>query len=420
LNARLSFLLAAVEALVVAAIGVGITLAPMTLIWLIENDPSIDWFVAFRTSADIWLMSHGTRLVVPAGSIVGIETPQFILSIIPLGFSIIIGAMAFRLGRRMASGPKLRPAWVGASLAYGVAAFGISTAAYTEAIYPVAWQGTFFPPAVFIFFMLLGSLTSPTSEAIDVLQFQRWFHAKVGNLNWAIRAIAAPALRGGTAIVAMLMAASAVIFALLLAANWINLIRLYEGLQVSAFGGLLLTVGELVLLPNLIFYGASWLTGAGFAIGAGSSISPLGTAAGPIPSIPVLAALPVGELSFGMIAILVPLLATFFAMLAIKKHSDEIRFEFASPLSAAVSLGLAVAAVAAIEMGVLAQLASGAVGPGRLEQVGVMPWLIILVTFVEVAAVAIPVAFYSARPQRADHPLLDKAYRPSKAARKVN
>ena len=37
----------------VAAIGVGVLLAPMTVIWLVENDPTIDWFVAMRTSADI-------------------------------------------------------------------------------------------------------------------------------------------------------------------------------------------------------------------------------------------------------------------------------------------------------------------------------------------------------------------------------
>lgn len=417
MNRRLAFLLAAVESLVIVAIGVGILLAPMMLIWLLENDPSIDWTSPYKTSVDIWLMAHGTRLIVPAGEIVGITTPQFIMSLMPLGLSIFIGYLAFRFGRRIATAERIMASWMGAIALYAAASFGLSTSVFDKAIYPVAWQGTFFPPVFFAFFMILGSLTAKDATAIEVAIFKKWLQIKFENLHWGIRSLARPALRGGTSVVAILFVVSAALLALMLAINWINIIRLYEGLHVSVIGGFFVTIGELVLLPNLIAFGASWLTGAGFAIGLGSHISPLGTATGPIPSIPVLAVLPVGELNFGMIAIVVPLVAAFIATVAIRKHADEIRFEFANPLNAAVSLGLSIASVAAIEMGIIALATSGSVGPGRLAFVGITPWLVMLVTFAEVATVSILVSFYSAKPQAADHPLLQKPVRPKRPGR---
>ena len=265
------------------------------------------------------------------------------------------------------AGAPIAASWFGALSLYAAASFGLSTSVFDAAIYPVAWQATFFPPVFFGFFMIIGSLTAKDSTALEIAVLKKWFEIKFNNLHWALRALAQPALRGGTAVVAMLFATSAGLLAIMLAVNWINIIRLYEGLHVSVIGGFFVTIGQLILLPNLIAFGASWLTGAGFAIGLGSHISPLGTATGPIPSIPVLAALPVGQLGFGMIAVVVPLVAAFIATVAIRKHADEIRFEFANPLNAAFSLGLSIASVAAIEMGIVA-LATGTDTGGSIRQ----------------------------------------------------
>jgi hypothetical protein len=99
-----------------------------------------------------------------------------------------------------------------------------------------------------------------------------------------------------------------------------------------------------------------------------------------------------------MISIVVVLLAAFIATLAIRKSADEIRFEFATAWTAAISLGLSIALVTSLQMALLATIASGSAGPGRLVQVGVSPWLLALVVFVEVGVVATLAAFYSARP----------------------
>jgi hypothetical protein len=99
-----------------------------------------------------------------------------------------------------------------------------------------------------------------------------------------------------------------------------------------------------------------------------------------------------------MIAIVVVLLAAFIATLMIRRSADEIRFEFATAWSAAISLGLSIALVTSLQLGFLALLASGGAGPGRLSEVGVNPLMLMLVSFVEVFVVATLAAFYSARP----------------------
>jgi Family of unknown function (DUF6350) len=415
LNRRLTFLIAAFEALVIAGIGVGITLAPLTVIWLFENDPSIDWFVAFRAASDIWLMAHGTRLVVAEGVIMSVEVPSFVISVVPLGLTFLIGFLALRLGRRLTAANELWPGWLSATAVYGAISLFLSTAAHNPAIYPVNWQGTFLPPTFFAIVLVVGSLTgkrqlfgeaSNLPEAAERIWFKNWVADRVDNLHWGIRALAMPALRAGTGIVAMLLAISAVMIALLLAVNWITVTRFYEGLQVSVLGGIMVTAGQLAVLPNLVIFGAAWLTGVGFQIGAGSIISPIATNIGPMPIFPIVGAIPAGQLSFGLIAVAVPLLGAFAATLLIKRHADEVRFEFASAWNAAISLGLAIGFVAAVEMGILAAAASGGFGPGRLQTVGINPLMLMAVVFVETASVSILAAFFSARPDKPDHPLL--------------
>lgn len=415
MNRRLSFLIAAFETLIVAAISLGALLLPLTIIWIFENDPTIDWLVAFRASADIWMMAHGTRLIVDSTILLGTEIPKFVLSVIPLGLSAFVAWISFRLGRRLTTAAELWPAWLAAAIVYGAISFGLATAAYDEAVYPVTWQGTFFPPTFFLFFIITGSLfgkrmaygeASGLAESLERVAIRDWWQRRYENMPWAIRAVSIPALRAGTAVVAILIFVSSIFISILTAVNWIQVIRLFEGLQVSFLGGLMITLGQIAVLPNLVIYGASWFTGVGFQIGAGSLISPLGTIVGPLPALPITAALPIGHSDYGLVAVLVPLLGAFAATLMIRRHAEEIRFEFASVWSAAITLGFAIATVASVEMVLLSVIASGGIGPARLQTVGVSPLIAGAVLFVEVAVVSILAAFFSARPNKPDHPMV--------------
>jgi hypothetical protein len=271
----------------------------------------------------------------------------------------------------------------------------------------VTWQGVVFPTLLFFLFQFLGSVFGRPDELFDgdVLdqaperdRIRRALNDFRLQMHWSIRSLIVPALRAGTSITVMLLMVSAFVIAILIGFSWIDITRLYESVQVSILGAVVLTAGQLALLPNLIIFGAAWFTGVGFSIGTGSLISPLGSQVGPLPAVPLLGALPVGRLDFGMIAIAVVLIAAFIATLSIRRSADEIRFEFATAWSAAISLGLSIALVTSFQLGLLALLASGGAGPGRLSQIGINPWLLMLISFVEVFVVATLAAFFSARP----------------------
>ena len=413
MNKPQTFFIAAFDAAIRVALGLGVLLAPLTIVWIFENDPSIDWFVAFRAASDFWLLSHGTRLVIPAGEILGVAVPTFVVSLIPLGMTIWFARLYYTAGKRFLASSALWPGWLGGTLVFGAASLGISTLAFDPAIYPVTWQGVVFPTALFFVFQFLGSVFGRPDELFDgdvldqaperdaIRQSLNDFRLK---LHWSIRSLIAPALRAGTAITVILLMVSAFAIAILIGFSWIDITRLYESVQVSVLGATVLTAGQLAILPNIIIFGAAWFTGVGFAIGTGSLISPLGSQVGPLPAVPIFGALPVGRLDFGMIAIVVVLLAAFVATLSIRRSADEIRFEFATAWSAAISLGAAIALVTSLQLAVLAVIASGGAGPGRLSEIGINPYLLMLVSFVEVFVVSTLAAFFSARPTDSSAP----------------
>ena len=175
----------------------------------------------------------------------------------------------------------------------------------------------------------------------------------------------AAGLRGGAGAAAAALAAGGVAVAVLLAVHLPSVVGLYESSSAGIAGGLALTVLQIALLPTVVVWAAAWFTGAGFALGAGSSVGPLGTAVGPLPSLPLLGALPQHVGGFGLAGVLVPVLAGFGVGIALRLRGD------AGP-GAARLLGTALATgvTAGALLGLLSLAASGAIGPGRLAEVG--------------------------------------------------
>ncbi len=113
----------------------------------------------------------------------------------------------------------------------------------------------------------------------------------------------------------------------------------------------------------------SWLVGPGFAIGTGSTVSPIGTALGPLPGVPLFGVIPAHGYTFGLAGVIVPLLAGFLAA-ALLRGTRRAQIDGALAL---VLTALGIGVVAGIELGLLAWWSSGALGPGRLHDVGPNP-----------------------------------------------
>ncbi|MDQ1555794.1 MAG: hypothetical protein QOI02_796, partial [Actinomycetota bacterium] len=201
------------------------------------------------------------------------------------------------------------------------------------------------------------------------------------------RATLSVVLRGGAATAAIVTAIAAILVAVLFIGNYARIITLYEGLHGEGLGGFAITLGQLAFLPNLVVWAASWLVGPGFSIGAGSSVTPIATALGPIPALPVLGALPQGDSPFGLAGLLVPVIAGFLVGAVFRGRLVGTQ-GIVGPRQVLLA-GAGIGVVGGAVLGILAAASAGGVGPGRLQVVGPDGWQIALWAAVEIAVAAL-------------------------------
>ena len=374
MNRSLTALFAAFEALLVAAIGIAIPLAPLTVLWAFQYGLAIDWVVFWRAAVDIWLLGHGVDITVILDSatatvlgLPGAEAPVT-LTIAALGFALLSLLLGVRAGRRVAETRfRLLGEFVSITT-FGAASFAVTLSAIYPLARPSSWQGALLPTLVFATGVVIGSVRernyqrgqsggqadAPGSSIRD------WIN------DWSpgSRAVVGLALRGGAASAAFVVLAASVLAAALIVVSYAEIISLYEGLHTEVLGGVSLTLAQLALVPNIVIWGSAWLIGPGFAIGSGSMVSPLATQLGPIPAVPILGALPTGEHAFGFVGLLVPVLAGFLAGAVVAGRVAE--FSTTHRLLAGAGVGLVGGAI----LGALAAASAGAAGPGRLATVG--------------------------------------------------
>jgi hypothetical protein len=412
---RLTLLFSAFEALLVVAIGVAIPLVPLTILWAAQFGFAPDWAIFWRGAADIWLIGHGVDvtftldpITASALGVAGAGAPVKI-TIALLGFALLTLLLGVRAGERVAETGHRALGELTALLVFGAASSVVTLTAVNGAARPSIWQGVLLPTLVFAIGLFLGVLREGSERAPDVAgsSLRDW----IDDRRPELRAAAAGALRAGAAAVAITTLVSAVAVALLIAVNYAQIIRLYEALHTELVGGVALTAGELAFLPNLVIWAASWFIGPGFAIGAGSHVSPLGTALGPMPTFPLLGALPTGEFAFGFAGLLVPVVAGFLAGAAVRPilvraldaaagHNGP-----APHLPGLVATALGGGVFGGALLGLLAAVSSGAAGPGRFQQVGPDALAVGLAAALEFAvAIGIGLAASGRLPRRARRP----------------
>ncbi|MWV50818.1 hypothetical protein GRS96_16225 [Rathayibacter sp. VKM Ac-2803] len=396
-------LLAAFDAALSALIGIAIPLVPLTVLWAVQYDTAIDWGVFWRIAADAWLLGHGADLLASLGSdsplALGLPggTEPFVVTIAPLAFALLTILLGARTGRRAQESPFRFIGFVVAIGTYLLLAFLVTVGSATGVASVDAVQGTVLPALVFALGVAIGAVTH-SSRSGEPDRLGELARETLERLPAPGPSLVLLSLRGGTLAASAVIGVAGVIVAILLVVNYTSIVALYEGLGGEGLGGLALTLGQLAFLPNLVIWAASWLVGPGFAIGAGSSVGPAGTLLGPVPSIPVLAAVPQGDLAFGFLGVLVPLLAGFVAGWRLRRVViDGLEGRSLLRWGAAAAGGIGV--VGGLLLGLLAWFSAGAAGPGRLVQVGPDPLLVGAIAALELA-VAAGLGLASGRPSR--------------------
>jgi hypothetical protein len=371
---------AAFEAVVVVVAGLAIPLIPLAILWATNIDSGIQWDVYYRAAADIWLLGHGVHFTVTldpalAGSLnlPGIDAP-FLLSLAPTGFALLTFLMAMRLGRRTVEAEVRVIGPTSAIVAFALVSVAIAFSTFNESAMPTLWRVFTLPTLIFVAGLLLGARGEIGRSGGRAENVKKRVTLWTRTLSPQVRAWFRASLVGGLGSVGILTMVAAFVTAVLFVSRFPQIVALYEGLQAGAGGGTVVTLAQLAYLPNIVFWVFSWLSGAGFALGRGSWISPAGADIGPLPSLPVFGLVPEGQVPGGYLWLIVPVVATFVAARLVRSSLvASVYPQERGRWMLATAAGMAV--VAALVTLVLALATSGSVGPGRMSEFGSTPWL---------------------------------------------
>jgi hypothetical protein len=368
---RLTAVMSALEALLIVGIGVAVPLSILTIMWAAQFGFQIDWIVFWRAAVIIWLVGHGVDVTFQldpqtalALGVTGVGEP-FVVSLALSGYALCMALAGVAMARRLRhERHRVLGELVALSTVVVLSGLLVLTAS-TEGVLPSRWQALLFPALVFGLGLAIGSMGASNPARVRLRRMiaegpQPWFAA------------GGAALRAGLGTVATVIVVASIVTTTALVLGYGQVIALYESVQAGVLGGIALTAAQLAFLPTLVIWAAAWLVGPGFAVGAGSTVSPIATTLGPLPAVPVLGALPVEPSSLGFMTLIVPVLAAFIAGLAVRPRlvaalDDE------PPRWWGLGTAALAAVVAGLAMGFLAFVATGAAGPGRLAEVGPDP-----------------------------------------------
>jgi hypothetical protein len=316
---------------------------------------------ALRVGALGWLAAHGSSVAIE-----GIR-----ITAVPLGITLLSVWSAWRVGHR-----------VGESISgHGPDADRIADG---ERDWTVAFAGGLFTTGYVLVGVLATSLASTIETAPSTGRVVLWSTVIAagaglpalarGSGRAAIWLPAIPVAVRDTAVLVrsilrawLAVALVALLVALVLdfstAANIVSQLDSGAG-DIAMLGAL-----TLVVLPNAVLFSSAYLLGPGFTVGTGTLVSPGMVVLGPLPLFPLLAALPDGGPTpawAGWLMVSPVLIAAAASALAHRSRP-------AAAWDQAAIRGCAGGLAAGLVLGFLTSLAGGAVGPGRMADVGPFP-----------------------------------------------
>jgi hypothetical protein len=333
-----------------------------------------------RLGLAVWLLGHGVAL----------DTPTDRISLIPLALTAFAAWRVARAGvhaSRAVGGHRQRGPGraIGAAAAvagvYALLAAGAAALAGTAEVSVSAWRAA-------VVTGLFGLVAATTGALVN----GRAVRTMLLHVPAAVR----DGGRTGLVAAALILAAGSLAAGVALAVNGGDAAGMLASYRTGVLGQAGITVLCLVYAPNLAVWGAAYLLGPGFAVGADTIVRPGEVLVGPLPALPPLAGLPSSPVAeFAPALLAAPVLAATAAgwLLARRTGAPDWPGPQASPARGGASPLLRLAGTAAIAgpvAGLLVYLAgvvsSGGLGSGRLAALGPTGWTAGLVTAVVVSA----------------------------------
>ncbi|MGW1175941.1 cell division protein PerM [Kitasatospora sp. NPDC002543] len=367
----LADLLAGVRAALVGLAAVGL---PVLGLWVVTPYADDGATAVTRLAGALWLLGHGAPLL--RGPV---EAP---LTVTPLLLAVLVVVRLYRAAAGVAARRGLRSRWGGPVAVWaGYCAVAVAVALHCAGAGPLRSRVLL---DVLVVALVAGVATAAGARSVSVLDVPA--DSPLDRLPPPYRPVdGAPAVRtaalaAGAGLVAaggLLVALSAVLDAVAGGGRGAALL----GSGPAALSGLLLLV--LALLPNAVLWGTAYALGPGFAVGAGTVVSPAGTVLGPVPEFPLFVLLPAdGPGGWRLAASVLPLLAGVVPAVLLGRAAAGRRLPGAGsgerpeswPPAATAVAALAAALSVGAGTAVLGWLSGGALAAERLAWVGPMPW----------------------------------------------
>ena len=330
-------LLSAFDALLAAAVGLAVVLAPLTLVWVVALGGDADWGALWPASGSIWQLGNLVPLSITLDDLyVGTDRHRrrmprrFTLSLAPLAFAVFTTIFAARSGARAAGAGAWITGVASGTLVFGAIAAAVLLTTSNPIARPTIWQAVLLPFSLYGGAALAGAVVAAWRDGDDgpIDRLRR----RLDPLPHGWGEVPGLIARGtAIALAGLVMAASAAVgVSVLLRGD--EVIALYESTHLDALGATVVTLGQLAYLPTLVVWALAWLAGPGFAIGVGTAVSPAGTQLGVLPGIPLLGLIPEGGSEWLLLVLLVPVAAGAVAGWAIRSRMVAPRV--ASPATA--------------------------------------------------------------------------------------
>jgi hypothetical protein len=360
-------------------LGLALVVCVVLVAWTTAAHHSNALAPAIATAVAVWLLAQHCALVVPGGEI----------SIVPLALTLLLGALLVRGGRQAVRLTESATPRRTTAVSFAVAVpYSIAGGLLTRAVHDAGVHASPVQGAAGTFVLAIACVGYGALRESGLMQ------PLVARLPGWSRLL----LRAGGVAFAVVLVTGAVGTALALIGHGSRVAALNNSLHPGLSGTALLGVVSLASLPNAMTWTASFAAGPGFAVGTGTSVSLFGVHLGAVPALPLFAPLPqtgrapaigwllvIGLVVAGLVAgWLIASRPTEFPELA-ERREGEWWLRWRLP-DAALALGAG--AVAGVLLGGLGWLSAGALGPGRMSDVGPAGLLVGLATAAEVAVVA--------------------------------
>jgi hypothetical protein len=127
--------------------------------------------------------------------------------------------------------------------------------------------------------------------------------ALLATLTAGTRVSPSRAVRVSSRMTALIVGSGLLTLVILIFLNFNQVKIITVSLQPGIFGGILLLFLNVLYLPNAAIAVASYFSGTGLAVGAGTLVSPLSYHLGQIPALPLLGVLPTSRIPFALLGI---------------------------------------------------------------------------------------------------------------------